>query len=64
MTRSNADSPCDPTLFALFSAAEEGLVSISADGSLGFVNPAASRLLDLDAESIVGREFSALVCLK
>ena len=60
MSRSNADPTCAPTLLALLSAAEEGLVSITADGLLGFVNPAASELLDLNAETIVGREFSAL----
>ena len=60
MTRSNAESTCDPSLLALLSAAEEGLVSVAADGSLAYVNPAASQLLGLDAETIVGQEFSAL----
>jgi len=60
MTRSNAETTCDPTLLALLRAAEEGLISVAADGSLSFVNPAASQLLDLDAENIVGQEFSAL----
>jgi len=60
MTRSNAHPICDPTLPALLSVAQEGRVSVTRDGVLGFVNPAASQLMGLDAETIVGREFSAL----
>jgi len=60
MTRSHTDSHGDPTLLALLSAAEEGLVSVGPEGVLGYVNPAAARMLGVDASALVGKPFSAL----